>query len=243
MQRAIARQAEAERERRAKIIAADGEFQAAAEALAGGRDHQPEPGRRCSSATCRRCSRWASTRTRRSSSRCRIDLLGAFMQGKGTVPPVGPTPAASPHPTSPPPERSRGPHRPAHRAAGDPRPRPRRAPRRLRADARRVAPRRGRDLPVLRGPGGPHAARGLGGSARRRGEPDTPGWLQRSVPNLYPVLAGAAGRGGNGRRPRPGWRARSTRSAPRGGRGEPDLFRAQPAHGAHEVIVHDPRAR
>ena len=44
MQRAIARQAEAERERRAKIIAADGEFQAVREALAGGRHHRPEPG-------------------------------------------------------------------------------------------------------------------------------------------------------------------------------------------------------
>ena len=44
MQRAIARQAEAERERRAKIISADGEFQAAEKLAAGGEHHQPEPG-------------------------------------------------------------------------------------------------------------------------------------------------------------------------------------------------------
>ena len=37
MQRAMARQAEAERERRAKVIAAEGEFQASAEALGRGR--------------------------------------------------------------------------------------------------------------------------------------------------------------------------------------------------------------
>ena len=43
MQRAMARQAEAERERRAKIINAEGEFQAAAEARRRGRHHQPNP--------------------------------------------------------------------------------------------------------------------------------------------------------------------------------------------------------
>ena len=58
MQRAMARQAEAERERRAKIIGAEGEFQAseklaqAAEVLS--RDPAP-----CSCATCRPCSRSA----------------------------------------------------------------------------------------------------------------------------------------------------------------------------------------
>ncbi|MGH2955005.1 MAG: galactose-1-phosphate uridylyltransferase [Solirubrobacterales bacterium] len=56
------------------------------------------------------------------------------------------------------------------------------------------------------------------------GQPDTPGWTQRSVPNLYPAVAGAA-------------------EAPPlsvGGRGEPNLFESQPATGAHEVIVHAP---
>ena len=44
MQRAIARQAEAERERRAKIIAADGEFQASEKLGQAAEHHQPEPG-------------------------------------------------------------------------------------------------------------------------------------------------------------------------------------------------------
>ena len=45
MQRAMARQAEAERERRAKIIAAEGEFQAVGQAVAGGRDDRQASGR------------------------------------------------------------------------------------------------------------------------------------------------------------------------------------------------------
>ena len=44
MQRAMARQAEAERERRAKIIAADGEFQAAEKLAQAAEHHQQEPG-------------------------------------------------------------------------------------------------------------------------------------------------------------------------------------------------------
>ena len=44
MQRAMARQAEAERERRAKVIAAEGEVQAAAQAGRGGGDHRRPPG-------------------------------------------------------------------------------------------------------------------------------------------------------------------------------------------------------
>ena len=44
MQRAMARQAEAEREKRAKIIHAEGEFQASQQLGGSGRDHQPEPG-------------------------------------------------------------------------------------------------------------------------------------------------------------------------------------------------------
>ena len=73
------------------------------------------------------------------------------------------------------------------------------------------------------------------------GEPDTPGWLQRSVPNLYPVL-GAESADGD---PRPAEietglassidpLQASTRQA------EPNLFRSQPATGSHEVIVSAP---
>ena len=44
MQRAMARQAEAERERRAKVIHAEGEFQAAAKLARGGERDQPGAG-------------------------------------------------------------------------------------------------------------------------------------------------------------------------------------------------------
>jgi UDPglucose--hexose-1-phosphate uridylyltransferase len=53
------------------------------------------------------------------------------------------------------------------------------------------------------------------------GAPDTPGWTVRAVPNLYPALA-------------PGG-AQPERHA------QPDLFTAQPADGAHEVIVNAPQ--
>ena len=71
MIRAMAKQAEAERTRRAKIIHAEGESQAAqmlvqAAAVAGAR-----AGRACSCATCRRSRTSRTRRPRPSSSRCR----------------------------------------------------------------------------------------------------------------------------------------------------------------------------
>jgi len=61
------------------------------------------------------------------------------------------------------------------------------------------------------------------------GEPDSPGWLVRVVPNLYPALGDAD----------------ADPSAPADplaeGRGQPGLFSSRPAVGAHEVIVHTPR--
>ena len=73
------------------------------------------------------------------------------------------------------------------------------------------------------------------------GDPDTPGWTARAVPNLYPALASegdgvTAPEGG-------GETALSSSADPLGAsrRGaEPDLFAAQPARRAHEVIVHSP---
>jgi UDPglucose--hexose-1-phosphate uridylyltransferase len=56
------------------------------------------------------------------------------------------------------------------------------------------------------------------------GPPDSPGWRVRVVPNLYPALAGDASEP-----PEPP------------DRGEPELFSARPAAGAHEVIVNSPR--
>jgi UDPglucose--hexose-1-phosphate uridylyltransferase len=53
------------------------------------------------------------------------------------------------------------------------------------------------------------------------GEPDTPGWTVRVVPNLYPAL--------------------SPESAEPAPDANPDLFAARPALGAHEVIVNGPQ--
>jgi UDPglucose--hexose-1-phosphate uridylyltransferase len=73
------------------------------------------------------------------------------------------------------------------------------------------------------------------------GDRDTPGWLVRAVPNKFPLLAGDAGE------PDPPVDAPRGPADPAGladplasGRGDPDLFTAAPARGAHEVIVHAP---
>lgn len=66
------------------------------------------------------------------------------------------------------------------------------------------------------------------------GEPDTPGWTSRVVPNLYPALAGPPQAAAD---PPPGSLvANSATKAP----GEPDLFASRPALGGHEVIVNAP---
>jgi UDPglucose--hexose-1-phosphate uridylyltransferase len=70
------------------------------------------------------------------------------------------------------------------------------------------------------------------------GQPDTPGWLTRSVPNLYPVLGGsdgeqAAAETGLASSADPLHDSRRT--------GEIDLFGSQAASGAHEVIVSCPQ--
>jgi len=81
------------------------------------------------------------------------------------------------------------------------------------------------------------AARPEGGAA------DTPGWTARAVPNLYPVVAETAA--GSQEAPGPPEQETGITSAvdplhasTRGT--EPDLFRAVPATGSHEVIVHAP---
>lgn len=70
MVRAIARQAEAERERRAKVIHAEGELQASEKLMQAAQMLSKEPGR-CSCAICRHWGRLPGTRARPSSSRCR----------------------------------------------------------------------------------------------------------------------------------------------------------------------------
>ena len=67
---------------------------------------------------------------------------------------------------------------------------------------------------------------------RRDGAPpDGPGWAVRAVPNLYPALAEAEGA-----------RPVEPRDPLATERGEPQLFAARPAVGAHEVIVNAPNA-
>ena len=73
------------------------------------------------------------------------------------------------------------------------------------------------------------------------GPPDTPGWTQRSVPNLYPALAGPGDGSGV---ESPTASGLSSAADPLGGSArasEPELFRSVPAEGAHEVIVSSPR--
>ena len=71
MQRAMARQAEAEREKRAKIIHAEGEKQAAHGAGRGGRRDRQQPGDAAAALPADARPRSPPRRTRRSSSRCR----------------------------------------------------------------------------------------------------------------------------------------------------------------------------
>lgn len=58
------------------------------------------------------------------------------------------------------------------------------------------------------------------------GAADAPGWQVRVVPNLFPALSPGDAEPGS--------------DPLAGGRGEPDLFAARPAIGAHEVIVNAP---
>lgn len=73
------------------------------------------------------------------------------------------------------------------------------------------------------------------------GEPDTPGWTTRVVPNLYPALSDAtdaepSSTGGEaGAFASAGDPLLQSRRA-----GETDLFASRPAGGAHEVIVNAP---
>jgi UDPglucose--hexose-1-phosphate uridylyltransferase len=77
------------------------------------------------------------------------------------------------------------------------------------------------------------------------GDPDTPGWRVRAVPNLYPALAQSweDDPAGPEAVADQGMTASGDplRAASRGR--EPDLFRASVASGFHEVIVHSPRHR
>ena len=164
MQRAMARQAEAERERRAKIIAADGEFQAAEKLSQAANIISENP----ATLQLRYLQTLLEIGVNKNSTivfPLPIDLFKPLIEphAQPSVPTAGDAAEAASNA-----DLARGPHRPAHRPAGDPRPGPGRAPRRLRPAAGRAAPRRRRAVPVLRGTRGPHPARGLGGPPRRR---------------------------------------------------------------------------
>ncbi|MDX6605570.1 MAG: UDPglucose--hexose-phosphate uridylyltransferase [Solirubrobacterales bacterium] len=76
------------------------------------------------------------------------------------------------------------------------------------------------------------------------GGPDTPGWRVRAVPNLYPALAQSDD--DDSAAPAEAEEGITAAGDPlrASSRGrEPDLFRASPATGFHEVIIHSPRHR
>ena len=83
MQRAMARQAEAERERRAKIIGAEGEFQAA-EKLAGAAAMLGRSRPRSSCATCRRCVEVGAEQSSTIVFPLPLDLLGPLLRRRRT---------------------------------------------------------------------------------------------------------------------------------------------------------------
>ena len=72
------------------------------------------------------------------------------------------------------------------------------------------------------------------------GEPDTPGWLQRAVPNLYPALGGPE-RGGGSSVSESGLTSAADPLLGSVRAGGSDPFASASAHGAHEVIVNTPR--
>ena len=260
MQRAMARQAEAERERRAKIINSEGEFQAAQKLTDAADIISTNP----ASLQLRYLQTLLEIGSNQNTTvvfPLPMDVLEPFIgtgsaehktggskaQAADAAGPAAPPPATSPTPTTSPPrgpERARDPHRPAERAEDDPRPRPRRAPGQFSAHggASRRAPE---SCPFCEGredrtPPEVYALRPGGG------EPDSPGWTTRVVPNLYPALGGHA----RSEAPAAVQRTARRRAGAEAGAfassgdpllasrraGEPDLFSSRPASGAHEVI-------
>ena len=218
MQRAIARQAEAERERRAKIINSEGEFQAAQKLTDAADIISTNP----ASLQLRYLQTLLEIGSNQNTTvvfPLPMDLLEAFIgraraaprrRRRPPPPPPGPARGRRCPTTSPPPgpERPRDTHRPADRAEDDPRPRPGRPAGRV---SRRPTsePKGPESCPFCEGhedrtPPELYALRPGGGAA------DGPGWTSRVVPNLYPALAtrrlggtDGGGRAGAGPRPKP----------------------------------------
>ncbi len=95
-------------------------------------------------------------------------------------------------------------------------------------------------------PGGGQAGEAGPGGAGAGGDPDTPGWTVRVVPNLYPALEpemGEAGAGDESNHSDEHARDKAECAHPsRGGPAGSELFTALPARGAHEVIVNGPQS-
>ena len=198
MQKAMSRQAEAERERRAKIIAADGEFQAAEKLSQAANIISLNP------ATLQ--LRYLQTLVEIGVRQQLDDRLPAAARpaqaaaraARDAERAAAATPAAAQPPPSPEPRpRSASTSSPACGRSS----RPGRAERPDAFDPRPVEPRpdAAERCPFCEGredrtPPEVWAERPGGGA------PDTPGWTARSVPNLYPVLADA-GRRAAGERP------------------------------------------
>ena len=232
MQRAIARQAEAERERRAKVIAADGEFQASEKLSQAADDHQPEPGDAAAPlpADAARDGRQPEHDDRLPAA----DRPAARHSPPGSGPASAPRPLPIPPPLTAPEVRIDqltglrvvlAPGRAERPDAFAP------ATAESKPDAAETCPfcegREDRTPPEV------WADRRGGGAA------DGPGWRARSVPNLYPVLDStqhaARSTQENGLSSAVDPLADSRRT------GDPDLFASQPAAGSHEVIVSTPR--
>ena len=173
MQRAMARQAEAERERRAKVIAAEGEFQAserlkdAAQVLSREPDVAPAPVP-ADDARDQLGAVVDDHPARADRALPAADRSLARLRAEELTPPDFGTTRSRAEPSS-----------------------SRRLGRAVRAQSAarsiRLLPKSSSSAPS-RGPRGPHAARDASRSRRLDGSADSPGWQVRVVPNLYPAF-------------------------------------------------------
>ena len=216
MQRAMARQAEAERERRAKIIAAEGEFQASdklAQAAA-------KIGKHPVAIQLRFLQTLVEVGSERNSTTIfpvPIDLFQPVPRGRRSA-------QRGRRSGPPPPDLSgaepRASHRPAHGAEGRAGARARGAAAQLRAVASVARTGAASECPLCEGREELDAARDLGDAARAAASRTRPaGWCARCRTSTRCWRAGR----------RAGVRAGRTRSTR--GRGEPDLFASAPAVG------------
>ena len=204
MQRAIARQAEAERERRAKIINSEGEYQAAQKLTDAADIISTNP----ASLQLRYLQTLLEIGSNQNTTvvfPLPMDMLEPFLgradhkaggsKAEAARAPAAARAAAATRRPSPLPLLS-APEIRIDQLTGLRTilaPGPGRAAGGLHAPGERAEGAGG--LPVLRGARGAHAARGLRGAARAAASRTRPGWTTRVVPNLYPALADEDGGG------------------------------------------------